>query len=73
MNKLIWLAGAVLAMGMVIGCGPEPAPVAAPTSADSGGIPAGTKKSEAGAGAEGAQAADAMPAPDWAKTGTPTG
>ena len=72
MSKLIWLTGAVLAMGVVIGCGPEPAPVAAPTSADSGGIPAGTKKSEAG-NASGAQAADAMAAPDWAKTGTPTG
>ncbi|MCO5296495.1 MAG: hypothetical protein M9921_06530 [Fimbriimonadaceae bacterium] len=72
MNKLVWLAGILLAMGTVIGCGPEPAPPPAATSANSGGIPPGTKKSEAG-GVQGAQAADAMPAPDWAKTGTPTG
>jgi hypothetical protein len=72
MSKLIWMAGVLLAMSMVIGCGPEPAPPATTTSATSEGIPPGTKKSDA-PGASGAQAADAMAAPDWAKTGTPTG
>jgi hypothetical protein len=70
-KRFVWLAGIVLAMGMIGGCGGDKAadaPEAATTEA-AGGVPAGDAKTGEGASSPAA----AVPAPDWAKTGTPGG
>jgi len=71
MKHLVWLAGVVLTMGVVVGCGSDTSADTTNTAATapSGGIPAGEAKTTEG----GADPAAATPAPDWAKTGTPGG